>query len=191
MPMVFDDATISAVKVLKNAQRNADSSWAIVSVAAVDHLLKVFDALTEARPDETLCEAYPLTLKPQADPNHDDGEHWVLDAETAYLFRIHGSRGRAVEVVEVLNAHAASLALAANIKRVNRAPSATPTHRTYEAADAAFAKIAPAMEVIQAAGRGQRQLDDDGVEVGVSRQALHEILDGLKALADARNEGKL
>jgi hypothetical protein len=52
-------------------------------------------------------EFMPLELLPMADPNHDDGEHQVIDAETAYVFKIMGSRGRAERIVATLNAAAA------------------------------------------------------------------------------------
>ena len=63
------------------------------------------------------CQEYmPLTLKPLDDPNHDPGEHWVLDAATAYLFRIGGSRECAERIVATLNAaHAFSAGAGAGV----------------------------------------------------------------------------
>ena len=49
-------------------------------------------------------EFMPLTLKPLENPNHDPGQHQVLDAETAYVFKIGGSRERAERIVATLNA---------------------------------------------------------------------------------------
>lgn len=51
-------------------------------------------------------EFMPLSLVPLADPNHDPGEHQVMDAETAYIFKIMGSRERAERIVAALNAAA-------------------------------------------------------------------------------------
>jgi hypothetical protein len=48
-------------------------------------------------------EFMPLSLKPLEDPNLDDGEHQVLDAETASIFKIMGSRERAEAIVRSLN----------------------------------------------------------------------------------------
>lgn len=51
------------------------------------------------------CQEFmPLTLLPLENPNHDPGEHQVLDADTSYVFRIGGSRERAERIVATLNA---------------------------------------------------------------------------------------
>ncbi|WP_439398533.1 hypothetical protein ACRQ5Q_14630 [Bradyrhizobium sp. PMVTL-01] len=51
-------------------------------------------------------EFLPLTLKPLDDPNHDPGEHSVLDADTAYIFKLGCTRDRAERIVAALNAGA-------------------------------------------------------------------------------------
>lgn len=55
-----------------------------------------------------LCEFMPLSLVPLENPNHDPGEHQVMDSDTAYVFRICGSRERAENIVACLNAYAAT-----------------------------------------------------------------------------------
>lgn len=50
-------------------------------------------------------EFMPVSLLPLERANHDPGEHQVIDADTAYIFQIHGSRERAENIVECLNAY--------------------------------------------------------------------------------------
>jgi hypothetical protein len=51
-------------------------------------------------------EFMPLSLTPLEVPSFDPGEHQVIDAETAYVFKIVGSRERAERIVASLNAAA-------------------------------------------------------------------------------------
>jgi hypothetical protein len=54
------------------------------------------------------CEFMPLSLEPLADPNFDPGEHQVMDAEDAHIFKIIGSRERAELIIAALNRTATS-----------------------------------------------------------------------------------
>ncbi len=53
-----------------------------------------------------LEEYYPLSLVQLEDPNHDPGEHQVMDEGTSYIFKIVGDRDRAEAIVSTLNDYA-------------------------------------------------------------------------------------
>jgi len=84
------------------ASKGADALTGVAPVASAPTNAPA-GALLDLHCDEFM----PLSLVPLANPNHDPGEHQVMDAETAYIFKIIGSRERAERIVAVLNAAAA------------------------------------------------------------------------------------
>ena len=87
------------------ARKGADALTGVAPVASAP--TNSADAPAGALLDLHCDEFMPLSLVPLANPNHDPGEHQVMDAETAYIFKIIGSRERAERIVAVLNAAAA------------------------------------------------------------------------------------
>jgi len=87
------------------ASKGADALTGVAPVASAP--TNSADAPAGALLDLHCDEFMPLSLVPLANPNHDPGEHQVMDAETAYIFKIIGSRERAERIVAVLNAAAA------------------------------------------------------------------------------------
>jgi len=70
------------------------------------------------------CGEYmPLRLVEMADPRVDGGDHQVVDAMDACVFRIGASRDRAEEIVDSLNAAWKAGAAIARIDAINDNPA--------------------------------------------------------------------
>lgn len=96
---ILRDATPEATIELRNGA-TAERVKAIRSLYTRPNNSAVVKALD--------CQEFmPLALRPLENPNHDPGEHQVLDAETAYIFQLRCSRDLAERIIAALNAGAA------------------------------------------------------------------------------------
>jgi len=87
----------------------ADESCAAMIAASIKTKLAVIEtallspAVPQAMPKALDCMEYmPLNVRPLGD-DMDEGEHWVIDADNAYVFKLCCSHERAERIVAALN----------------------------------------------------------------------------------------
>jgi hypothetical protein len=119
-----------------------------------------------------LLEYYPLSLKPMANPAVDWGEHHVLDAQSAHVFRIHGDREKAEAIVSILN------------ERASGAPAQTSGEAARLADRIELAKVALIIESRDDDGEYEttEYLEpDDRYLIAQALRALPQVTEGMRA----------